>query len=210
MQHIRLFALGGVALAVVAAAAADNGEPAGAALISHKIVPATPETRRNGEASLVQLRDNSLLLLYGGQAKPGDWDRGEIRQIRSRDGGRSWSQPQTLFSDPTRSLFQCGIARLPGGDLGLTYSSLAHGKDAIKVFRRSADGGRTWSEPTDLYRATEDGLWVDYPAVLWVDGNLHMAWRHIRNPNTREIMTSLYHFVLPAAAFTSGGGQAAR
>ena len=377
---IRLLALVGFAVGVVRTPAVVGSEPPVAAVLSHEIVPASPETRRNGEASLVELRDGSLLVLYGAQAKPGDWDRGEIRQIRSRDGGRTWSQPKTLFSDPTRSLFQCALARLPGGDLGLTYSSLAHGKDAVKVFRRSADegatwseptvisdpayvyatgpwdklstlesgrviallhcnlqpnerkqggpigsytvfsdddgktwkrgpgagvlhvaanphdghewgfweptivehapgmllmlgrtatgwlwesrsadngttwseprqtavpnpvappvltrvpgtdiivllqnpdvemtsgwhggprralafrtstdGGRTWSDPTDLYRAAEDGLWVDYPAVLWVNGNLHLAWRHIRNANTRGIMTSLYHFVVPAA-----------
>ena len=354
---------------------------------SPEIVRATEEARRNGEASFIPLKDGSLLLLYGAHSKPGDWDRGEIRQIRSRDGGKTWSEPETVFSDPKRSLFQCSLARLPSGDLGLTHSSLANGTDAIKVFRRSSDegktwsepivisdkahayttgpwdklyvlesgrllallhcnlkpnttkqggplgsyavysdddgktwsrspaadvlhvadnphrahawgfwepalvehapgkllmlgrtpngwfwesrsadngttwsmpvktavpnpvappvltrvpgsdmlvliqnpevdlksgwhggprralafrtstdGGCTWSEPTDLYRATEKDLWVDYPAVRWIDGNLHMVWRHSRQTQTPQNMTSLYHLAVPAAVFTTARG----
>ena len=372
-----------VAQADVAAAAS----PADEAVLSHEIVRATEEAKRNGEASLITLKDGSLLLLYGAHSKPGDWDRGEIRQIRSRDGGKTWSEPETVFSDPKRSLFQCSLARLPSGDLGLTHSSLADGTDAIKVFRRSSDegktwsepivisdkahayttgpwdklyvlesgrllallhcnlkpnttkqggplgsyavysdddgktwsrspaadvlhvadnphrahewgfwepalvehapgkllmlgrtpngwfwesrsadngttwsmpvktavpnpvappvltrvpgtdtlvliqnpevdlksgwhggprralafrtstdGGRTWSEPTDLYRATEKDLWVDYPAIRWIDGNLHMVWRHNYRAATPQNMTSLYHLVVPAGVFTAARG----
>jgi hypothetical protein len=379
----RVFAL--VVFLITATQAAAAAE----AVLSHEIVRATEEARRNGEASLVELKDGSLLLLYGAHAKPGDWDRGEIRQIRSRDRGTTWSDLETVFSDPKRSLFQCSLARLPSGDLGLTHSSLANGTDAIKVFRRSSDegktwsepivisdkahayttgpwdklsalesgrvlalvhcnlkpdttkqggplgsyavysdddgktwsrspatevlhvpenphrgnewgfwepsvvehapgkllmlgrtpngwlwesrsadngttwslpvktavpnpvappvltrvpgtdtlvliqnpdvdlesgwhggprralafrtstnGGRTWSEPTDLYRATEEGLWVDYPAIRWIDGNLHLVWRHSRNTATDRSMTSLYHHVVPAAVFTADRGAA--
>jgi lysophospholipase L1-like esterase len=253
-----------VAQAALAAAAAPVVE----AVLSHEIVRATEEARRNGEASFIPLKDGSLLLLYGAHSKPGDWDRGQIRQIRSRDGGKTWSEPETVFSDPKRSLFQCSLARLPSGDLGLTHSSLANGTDAIKVFRRSSDegktwsepivisdkahayttgpwdklyvlesgrvltllhcnlkpnttkqggplgsyavysddDGKTWSEPTDLYRATEKDLWVDYPAVRWIDGNLHMVWRHNYRAATPQNMTSLYHLTVPAAVFTTARG----
>lgn len=373
-------------LAVTYAAGAADPSPT-EAVLSHEIVRATEEARRNGEASFLPLKDGSLLLLYGAHSKPGDWDRGEIRKIRSRDGGKTWSEPETVFSDPKRSLFQCSLARLPSGDLGLTHSSLANGTDAIKVFRRSSDegktwsepivisdkthayttgpwdklyvlesgrllallhcnlkpnttkqggplgsyavysdddgktwsrgpatdvlhvaenpygahewgfwepalvehapgkllmlgrtpngwlwesrsadngttwsmpvktavpnpvappvltrvpgtdtlvlvqnpevdlksgwhggprralafrtstnGGRTWSEPTDLYRATEKELWVDYPAIRWIDGNLHMVWRHIYRAATPQSMTSLYHFAVPATIFTTARG----
>ncbi|MEI6257760.1 MAG: sialidase family protein [Planctomycetota bacterium] len=144
--------------AALAAAAAPAVEP----VLSHEIVRATEEARRNGEASFIPLKDGSLLLLYGAHSKPGDWDRGEIRQIRSRDGGKTWSEPETVFSDPKRSLFQCSMARLPSGDLGLTHSSLANGTDAIKVFRRSSDEGKTWSDPiviSDKEYAYTTGPW---------------------------------------------------
>ena len=106
--------------AAMQAALAAAAAPAAEAVLSHEIVPATAEAKRNGEAAFIPLKDGSLLLLYGAHSKPGDWDRGEIRQIRSHDGGKTWSQPETVFSDPKRSLFQCALARLPSGDLGLT------------------------------------------------------------------------------------------
>jgi Neuraminidase (sialidase) len=146
------------ALGPDAAAAA----PPIAATLSREIMPATAGAKRNGEATLIPLKDGSLLLLYGAHSKPGDWDRGEIRQIRSRDGGKTWSQPEPVFSDPERSLFQCALARLPSGDIGLTHTSLAHGQDAIKVFRRSSDEGKTWSEPiviSDKEHAYTTGPW---------------------------------------------------
>jgi len=114
---------------------------------SHVIVPHSKDAARNGEASLIKLRDGSLLLMYGAHQKGGDWDRGEIRQMRSHDGGKTWSQPESVFSDAKRSLFQVAFARLANGDLGLTHTSLANGRDAFKVFGRSTDEGKTWSEP---------------------------------------------------------------
>jgi len=53
------------------------------------IVPHSKDAARNGEASLIELRDGSLLLMYGAHQKGGDWDRAEIRQMRSRDGGKT-------------------------------------------------------------------------------------------------------------------------
>ncbi len=123
---------------------------------SHVIVPHSKEAARNGEASLIDLRDGSLLLMYGAHQKSGDWDRGEIRQMRSRDEGKTWSTPETVFSDAKRSLFQVAFARLANGDLGLTHTSLANGRDAFKVFRRSTDEGQTWSEPLKISDASHE------------------------------------------------------
>ncbi len=76
--------------------AAANSPPKG---IGHVIVPHSPEAARNGEASMIELRDDSLLLMYGAHQKTGDWDRGEIRQTRSRDGGKTWSEPRKISDD---------------------------------------------------------------------------------------------------------------
>jgi lysophospholipase L1-like esterase len=138
------------ALLLTPLAAAQSAEPSPIQGTSHVIVPHSREAARNGEASLIELRDGSLLLMYGAHQKGGDWDRGEIRQIRSRDGGKTWSEPATVFHDEHRSLFQVAFARLANGDLGLTHTSLANGRDAFKVFRRSTDEGKTWSEPLKI------------------------------------------------------------
>lgn len=139
----------------VKAAPPSNGTTP-APVTSHVIVPHSKEAARNGEASLIEMRDGSLLLMYGAHQKSGDWDRGEIRQMRSRDGGKTWSSPETVFSDAKRSLFQISFARLANGDLGLTHTSLANGRDAFKVFRRSTDEGQTWSEPLKISDASHD------------------------------------------------------
>jgi len=79
-----------------------------------------------------------------------------------------------------------------------------HGGDRVALaFRTSHDAGRTWSEATDIYRAPNNQLWVDYPAVRWVKGQLHLVWRHIvkANPASGPGGTSLYHHVLPREAF---------
>lgn len=110
------------------------------------IVPATEEFSRNGEGSMVALKDGTILQLYGAQSGTGDWAIGVIREIRSSDGGKNWTEPRTLFTDPERSLFQPSLTRLANGDIGLTHTSLLPKRGAFKVFRRSTDDGRTWSE----------------------------------------------------------------
>jgi predicted neuraminidase len=114
------------------------------------LVAATDEFPRNGEGSMVVLRDGSILMLYGAQSGTGDWAIGAIREIRSADGGQTWSEPRTLFTDAQRSLFQPSLTRMANGDLGLTHTSLLPQRGAFKVFRRSRDDGRTWSEPVRI------------------------------------------------------------
>jgi predicted neuraminidase len=138
------------ALLLAPLAALQSAETPLTQATSHVIVPHSKEAARNGEASLIKLRDGSLLMMYGAHQKTGDWDLGEIRRMRSRDEGKTWSEPETVFSDAKRSLFQISFARLANGDLGLTHTSLAHGRDAFKVFRRSTDDGQTWSEPMKI------------------------------------------------------------
>lgn len=154
---------------------------------SHVIVPHSQEAARNGEASLIDLRDGSLLLMYGAHQKSGDWDRGEIRQMRSRDGGKTWSAPETVFSDPQRSLFQVSFARLANGDLGLTHTSLAHGRDAFKVFRRSTDDGKTWSEPLKISDASHDYTTGPWDKLYVLESGRVIALLHCNlKPDTKK------------------------
>jgi hypothetical protein len=95
-QSISLTALLALAAAASLAAADTPG---------HIIVPASEQFPRNGEGSMVVLQNGSILLLYGAQSGTGDWAIGVIREIRSDDGGETWSEPRTLFTDPQRSLF---------------------------------------------------------------------------------------------------------
>ena len=154
---------------------------------SHVIVPHSKEAARNGEASLIELRDGSLLLMYGAHQKSGDWDRGEIRQMRSRDGGKTWSVPETVFSDAKRSLFQISFARLANGDLGLTHTSLANGRDAFKVFRRSTDDSQTWSGPLKISDDSHDYTTGPWDKLVLLESGRVIALLHCNmNPDAKK------------------------
>lgn len=71
----------------------------------------------------------------------------------SEDGGISWSKP-FLPKDENGAELRCGtasLAKLPGGAIGLAYIVLPTGTENKgkrgAEFRRSIDGGRTWSAP---------------------------------------------------------------
>ncbi|MFM7291601.1 MAG: FAD-dependent oxidoreductase, partial [Planctomycetia bacterium] len=159
------------------------------------------------EPSLVEHAPGKLLMLA---RTPNGW----LWESRSADNGTTWSMPvKTAVPNPVAPPV---LTRVPGTDTLVLIqnpevdlkSGWHGGPRRALAFRTSTNGGRTWSEPTDLYRATEDGLWIDYPAVRWIDGNLHMVWRHSRNTLTDRNMTSLYHHAVPAAVFTADRGAA--
>jgi hypothetical protein len=114
------------------------------------IVPATEEFPRHGASSMVALTDGSILQLYGAMAGTGDWAISVLREIRSADGGKTWSEPRTIFSDSKRSIFQPLLTRMGNGEIGLTYTSLLPKRGAFKLFRRSSDEGKTWSDPVRI------------------------------------------------------------
>jgi len=146
---VPLLALGGEMGPAAAARTGENAEASRPAA-GRTVVASSAEYPRNGEATLIVLDEGEILLLYGAHTGSGDWDRAVIRAARSSDGGRTWSQPVTQLEDPQRSLFQPSLTRMANGDFGLTHTVLAHGQDAYKVFRRSADEGRTWSDPLKI------------------------------------------------------------
>ena len=75
---------------------------------------------------------------------------------RSEDGGLTWSQPFAGKNEDGSNL-SAGCAcmvRLNDGGLGLAHierNSDRHG-DSSMVFKRSTDGGKTWSKPVRMNR----------------------------------------------------------
>jgi len=56
------------------------------------------------------------------------------------------------FGGDTRAVIRA--VRSADGEWGLSHTVLTHGQDACKVLRRSADEGRTWSEPRKIRDAS--------------------------------------------------------
>lgn len=108
---------------------------------------------RSGEGGIVDLADGSLLLLYsqfyGGGA---DHSAALIAKRVSRDGGLTWSDPESVFTPPESSLNCMGAAviRLQDGRLAASYCIKYGLERLIPVISFSTDEGRTWTEPAAI------------------------------------------------------------
>ena len=110
---------------------------------------------------------------------------GWLWKSRSEDNGSTWSPPvQSTVPNPVAPPV---LTRVPGTDTlvlihnpDVKLSDSWHGGERVALaFRTSQDSGGTSSAPADIYRAPNNQLWVDYPAVRWINGQLHLVWRRI-------------------------------
>jgi hypothetical protein len=116
---------------------------------------ATVATGRRGErledTRSVTLDDGDILLVYERERTEGRASR--IVQLRSADGGRSWSAPEVVWRGG--DLEPGGYIGFADGELWLVASSdePAGGGSydrATILARSSSDGGRSWGEPRVL------------------------------------------------------------
>ena len=109
-------------------------------------IPPAPGNPRNSEGAFLALRDGSLLFAYSRFRGESDADHAgaDIVGIRSRDGGESWSAPETLLSAQAlgaMNVMSLSLLRLENGDLGLIYLNRKSWQDMRPELRRSADEG---------------------------------------------------------------------
>ncbi len=107
-----------------------------------------------GHTALTVDGGGDVVLAYDGAATMGGPQTIEAR--RSGDDGRTWSAPVTL-SVAGEEAIEPALEAGPAGDIrGWYYQTSGSGDvDAWNVwFRRSTDGGATWSEPVKLSDAT--------------------------------------------------------
>jgi hypothetical protein len=174
----------------------DNGHSWQQALASNVLYVSDNPTNKHEwgfwEPSLVEIMPGKLLMMARTAT-------GWIWESRSEDNGSTWSKPKK--TDVPNPLAPPVLTRIPDTDTLMLIQnpnvnlpeSWHGGERSVLVFRISTDGGCTWSSTTDIFRSSDVQDWVDYPAVRWINGQLHLAWREWRQEYGGR---SLYYHVL--------------
>lgn len=111
------------------------------------VAPATDAITRKSEASMVSLRDGSVLLAYAAHAGRSDNDRAPLVALRLDSEGRPITTEKVVVPPPPDGFnaMSPALQRLPDGRLGMLFSYRQSQKIASRRFTTSADEGETWS-----------------------------------------------------------------
>lgn len=134
--------------------------------------PFTEPNRYLGWPSITKTNNGELLIVYSGDRDSHVCPWGKTRLIRSRDKGKTWSEPETVNNSPLDDR-DAGIIQTDKGTLLVSwFTSLAYADPSWKWtyqkyarvaekipeelkkqwlgnwVRRSEDGGQTWLEPS--------------------------------------------------------------
>ena len=123
--------------------------------------------------SIVRLKDGSYLALF--HKAPGGKDQPplEVLQTITKDGGLTWSEPETVAAVEGKNPCEAFVFRSPdGAELCTLMRENTHTGRSLMIF--SKDEGKTWSTPKD----TSWGLTGDrHIGVSSKDGRLVFAFR---------------------------------
>lgn len=145
-------------------------------MIDQLVVEATPDQPRQCEASMVELRDGSLLVGYSDFYGGSELDEGPARLMakRSADGGRTWSEPELLQENIGRTnTMEASFCRLASGDLLLAFlCKHVQWVEMQVMVKRSSDEGKSWSEPRPITHGEHYWCGTNDRLVQLVSGRL--------------------------------------
>lgn len=155
------------------------------------IAPSTNQYPFQSEGTTVKLKDGTLVHAFNlrfGEEDMSNWHahyaRTVIGKVESRDGGKTWSEPEVMFESNTGiNASHPALRRLANGELGATYQRintkpidqwdsenwLKSLTNADKIFRYSKDEGKTWSK--EILISPPTGYWTSGHDRLLVHSN---------------------------------------
>lgn len=173
-----------------AAAPLDGTAKAPGALYTHAelrpqfvysvVSPRTADSPRSDSASVVELTDKSLLIVWHKfRTSPeygSDFGHADIVSKRSRDGGRSWIDERRLieFAPGDLNIQAPAICALPNGELLLAALRVHARNSSSMCLFRSKDQGQTWRETGKIWERSS-GQWLQggTPSIVRLtDGRL--------------------------------------
>ncbi len=107
---------------------------------------------RNSEGSIVTLKNGDLLFVYThfiGKSG-GDHATARLDARRSTDGGKTWTQQDTIVlnNEGKMNIMSVSLLRLASGDIAMFYLVKEHPGDCRPYMRISTDEGQTWGPRT--------------------------------------------------------------
>ena len=146
----------------------------------------TPQNRRNSEGAFITLKNGDILFAYSRYGNEGykDGCSCEVYAKISSDNGESFSEPFLLYAKATvqaDNIMSVSLMRMQNGDIGMFFLKKSEGRYCMPLFVRSADEGKTWSDPV---------ICVDQPGYYVVNND-----RVVRLKNGRIIMMAALHVV---------------
>ena len=134
------------------------------------VVMGCVERMKNGDY-IALFHDDGRFISAGGRRENGS--RFYVYQVRSRDGGLTWSQPRRVATHATAHLCEPGIIRSPDGKrLAVLLRENSRRMNGFVMF--SDDEGMTWSRPRMLPAALTGDR---HTAVYAPDGRLFISFR---------------------------------
>ncbi len=112
----------------------------------------TTDGNRSGEGAAVELRNGSLLFVYG--QFNGSFDASPARLVSRKtvDGGMSWSDSEVFLEpDPEWvNIMSVSLLRLQNGHLGCAFLVKPDKASCLPYWTVSQDDGATWREPQPI------------------------------------------------------------
>jgi hypothetical protein len=148
---------------------------------------------QNAPLTSIVVRSNAkgdIFILYLGEAIVGD-SKYNLYFTASHDFGKTFLKPQNLTLGYENSIYPVLFA---DGDGVYMFSDSGKKEKRFMIFRRSTDGGRTWSKPFEIMKETAGA--VVYIEPFRSGKRLHVLW-----------LTAVGDEHVVAAAFSDDDGQ---